>query len=157
MENIYDDELMPDNFEQIARAYSKSLKKKGFVFVRLEEEEFNLLLSEISVLLEKMKACLKKLNKVLDCRELEERLKETNFLLQQQFEIKTTHPFKCVENENMAFLSLVSLENLLMLKLMLLAVKSGELELCNKIVTSIASVFANSFPVEGFRISTQRN
>ena len=33
MENIYDDELMPENFEEIAKAYSQSLKKKGFVFV----------------------------------------------------------------------------------------------------------------------------
>ena len=52
MEN-YDDELLPENFEQIAKAYSKTLKNKGFVFVRLEEEEFNLLLCEVFVLIAK--------------------------------------------------------------------------------------------------------
>ena len=35
MENIYDDELMPENFEEIAKAYSQSLKKKGFVSTAL--------------------------------------------------------------------------------------------------------------------------
>ena len=50
MENNYNDEILPENFEEIAKAYSNSLKKKGFVFVKLEEEEFNLLLDEINIL-----------------------------------------------------------------------------------------------------------
>ena len=36
MENIYNDELLPEDFEAVARAYSASLKNKGFIFVRLE-------------------------------------------------------------------------------------------------------------------------
>ncbi len=151
MEN-YDDELLPENFEQIAKAYSKSLKNKGFVFVRLEEEEFNLLLCEIFVLLAKMQACLKKLDGKVDSRVLAQRLRTSKSMLEEKFGQKNPHKFVCVEDENMAFLSLVAIENTLVLKLMLLSVKSGELELCNQIITAISSVFAESFSCEGFKV-----
>lgn len=150
MENIYDDELMPENFEQIARAYSKSMKKKGFVFIRLEEEEFNLLLGEIYVLIGKMKACLEHLNSHIDGRELKLKLIDAEIALTEKFDHKKVHKFRCVEDKNTTFLSLISLENMLVLKLMLLSIKSGELELCNKIITSITAIFADSFALEGF-------
>ena len=150
MENIYDDELMPENFEQIAKAYSKSLKKKGFIFIRLDEEEFNLLLGEIYVLIGKMKACLEHLRSHIDGKELKLKLIDAEIALTEKFEHKKPHKFKCVEDKNTTFLSLISLENMLILKLMLLSIKSGELELCNKIITSIAAIFAESFALEGF-------
>lgn len=150
MEKFYDDSLMPDNFEEIAKAYSKSLKNKGFVFVRLEEEEFNLLLNEVFVLIEKMLASLEKLRQHLDARVLQERLCEAKTLLCEKFGNKKPHKFSCVEDENNAFLSLVSIENLLIIKLMLLSVKSGEIELCHNIITNIAGIFAESFSCEGF-------
>ena len=50
----------------------------------------------------------------------------------------------------MTFLTLVALENLLIIKLMFLSVKSGELEVCNEVITSVSGVFAESFPCEGF-------
>lgn len=150
MENIYDDELLPSDFEQIAKAYSKSLKNKGFVFVRLEEEEFNLLVGEVLVLMEKMLACLEKLNQHLDSTTLKEKIIHSENLLTEKFDKKKPHSFACVENENNSFLSLISLENLLVIKLMLLSVKSGELEICNSIITEIASIFSESFSCEGF-------
>ena len=52
MEN-YNDEKLAENFETIARAYSKSMKNKGFIFIKLEEEEFSLLLDEINASLDK--------------------------------------------------------------------------------------------------------
>lgn len=157
MENIYDDELMPENFEEIAKAYSQSLKKKGFVFVRLEEEEFRLLLNEILIVIEKMLACLHKLKKHLDSPILQERLVESESLLCEKFGDKKPHKFKCVVDENQSFFSLVSLENMLIIKLMLLSIKSGELELCNYIITNISSVFAESFSCEGFALEVLRN
>ncbi|MDE6583737.1 MAG: hypothetical protein K2K31_03730 [Clostridia bacterium] len=150
MKEEYNDEMMPDNFETLAKAYSKSLKNKGFVFISLEEEEFRLLLGEILVIIAKMQACLKKLDKTMDSGLLKERLCEAQKLLCEKFDYKKPHKMKCVENENKAFLNLISLENLLILKTMLLSVKSGELELCNQIITAISSVFAESFTVEGF-------
>lgn len=145
MENIYNDEMLPDDFEQIAKAYSKSLKGRGFVFVRLEEEEFNLLLDEIFVIIAKMKACLVKMDKVLNSEKLKKSLEKSEKILIKEFNYQKKHNFLCLDEPNKAFLGLVSLENLLLLKLLLLAVKSEKLEECNDISTSIASVFAESF------------
>lgn len=150
MDNIYNDELLPENFEQIAKAYSKSLKNRGFVFVKLEEEEFNLLTSEILILIEKMLSCLYRLKEYMDSSDLEKQLIQSRDLLSQQFRKKNQHKFVCVENENSTFLSLISLENMLILKLMLLSIKSEKFELCNTIITNIASIFAESFSCEGF-------
>lgn len=152
MENVYNDELLPNNFEEMAKAYSRSLKKKGFVFVRLEEEEFNLLVDEVLVLIAKMKASLVRLNKHLESKKLMDRLDSFELRLMEKFDKKKPHIFKCVENENQAFLSLVAIENMLILKLLSLSLKSGELELCNEIIVGISSVFAESFDIQGFAL-----
>ncbi len=152
MENVYDDELMPENFEQIAKAYSKSMKKKGFIFISLDEEEFNLLLGEVYVIIGKMKACLEHLHSHIDSKELKCKLIDAEIALTEKFEHKKPHKFRCIEDKNTTFLSLISLENMLILKLMLLSVKSSELELCNKIITSMTAIFADSFSLEGFRV-----
>lgn len=153
----YNDELMPENFEQIAKAYSKMLKNKGFVFVRLEEEEFSLLLSEILIILEKMLACLKRLESFFDSKKLQQKIDFSKKHLEDKFGNKNPHKFVCVENEDLSFLSLIALENTLILKLMILSVKSGEFELCNNIITAISSVFAESFSTEGFKIMPSDN
>ncbi len=148
----YNDELLPDNFEQIARAYSKTLKNKGFVFIRLEDEEFNLLLAEIFVLIGKMQACLKKLKRHINSAVLQHKLEDAKLALENKFGKKEPHTFEYVESENSAFLSLVAIENTLNIKLMLLSVKSGEIEICNQIITAISGVFAESFSCEGFKV-----
>lgn len=152
MEN-YDDFLLPDDFEQMAKAYSKTLKDKGFVFVRLQEEEFELLLGEVFVVLAKMNACLLRLEKFVDGKVLHEKIAQSVKCLQEKFGKKKPHNFICVENENNAFLSLVALYSTLVIKLMLLSIKSGELEICNQIIVSISSVFAESFSLEGFKVN----
>lgn len=149
MENIYDDELLPENFEQMAKAYSKSLKNKGFVFIRLEEEEYNLLVGEIFVLLAKMLACLDHLQNEINSDKLRCALEDAQAALCKKFN-KKPYKFRCMEDKNTTFLSLISLENMLIIKLMLLAIKSGELELCNHIITSVTGIFAESFSIEGF-------
>lgn len=149
----YNDERMPENFEQMARAYSKSLKNKGFVFIKLEDEEYSLLLDEVAILFCKILAVIDKLKTHFNC----EKLKELTIKNQQEFKRKFKHChdfcYKCVENIDLAFLSLISLENMLTLKLMILAVKSGELEFCHGIITSRTHLYANSFSTEGFVLS----
>ncbi len=153
MENLYNDELMPNDFEEMAKAYSKNLKKKGFVFIRLEEEEFSLLVDEVLVLLAKMKASLIRLKNRLKSDKLMNRLEGFEEKLLQKFENKKPDSFKCVENENQAFLGFVSIENMLIIKLLSLSVKSGEIELCNEIIVGITSVFAESFDTQGFCVN----
>ena len=152
MEQKYNDEIMPDDFEQIAKAYSANLKKNGFIFIRLEEEEFKLLLSEVFIIIEKMKSCLDYLRSHIDSKQLKNVLIEAEISLTEKFECKKKYKFRCISDKNQTFLGLIGLENLLILKLMLLSVKSGELDLCNKIITSITSIFVDSFSQEGFII-----
>ena len=150
MTNTYNDELFPEDFEEIAKAYSNSLKEKDFVFVNLKKEEFNLLLDEVFVIIGKMNSCIKAIKSHFECKKLQERLENASSLLLQNFENKKPHNFKCVTDQNTAFLSLISLENTLILKLMSLAIKSDKFELCNDIISSIAGVFAQSFSLDGF-------
>ncbi len=150
MEKEYNDSLIPERFEEMAKAYSQSLKKQGFVFVRLEDEEFNLLSNEILIILEKIKACLKKLEKQIDSAQLRKKLDSAQAKLCEKFNIHPSLKFKYSGKENAAFLCLVGLENLLITKLLLLAIKSGELELCHTIISSICNVISQGLNLEGF-------
>ena len=150
MEKRYNDELMPNNFEEIAKAYSQTLKDKGFVFIRLQEEEFHLLIDEILVVISKMKSCLTRLNNRLDAGDLASLLEQAEKRLCSTFGNKKPHKFNCVESESNAFLCLISLENLLILKLMILSTKSEELELCSELITNITTLFSQSIPNEFF-------
>jgi len=38
MTNTYNDELFPENFEEMAKAYSNALKEKDFVFINLKKK-----------------------------------------------------------------------------------------------------------------------
>ena len=149
MEN-YNDEKLAENFETIARAYSKSMKNKGFIFIKLEEEEFSLLLDEICILFSKIMACLERLKGFLDCTLLKEATYQNEKDFKGKFNVKSKCRFKNVENPPNCFLSLISLENMLTLKLMILSVKSGELEFCQNIIAKRTSIYASSFSLEGF-------
>lgn len=151
MKKEYNDAIIPENFEEIAKAYSQSLKKRGFIFVRLEEEEFSLLLSEVFVIISKMNACLKKMETQVNSEILKCRLETAEEMLREKFGNKKKYCFDYVGNTNDAFLCLIGLENLVIIKLMLLSIKSGELELCNHIITSLCNVFSESFSLEGFK------
>ena len=63
----YNDEAMPsiENIEAMAKAYNASLKEKGFVFINLEEEGKNLLISEVFDILFKLRASYRYLKRFL--------------------------------------------------------------------------------------------
>lgn len=152
MENIYDDEKLTEaeNFELMAKAYSKSLKNKGFVFVKLEEEEFSLLLDEVAIFFKKIVACMIRLRGEVDCSVLWDATEKQFKAFCDKFDIHKEYHFKSIESSEKSFLSLISLENHLTLKLMLLSMKSGELEFCHEIIVSRARIYADSFACEGF-------
>lgn len=150
MENFYDDFILPDDYEKMAKAYSQSLKKKGFVFIRLQDEECEMLYGEIMIIFAKMLACLKKLEKFLQAELLKTQINKAEKLLNEIFVNKKPHSFNYVANENNAFLCLIGLENLLIAKLTILSIESGELELCNSIITNISRIFAECFINENF-------
>ena len=135
----------------MARAYSKSLKNKGFVFIKLEDEEFSMLLDEIVILFNKINACLERLSECVDCHPLKEVTEKNIVSFKQKFNYKhCDRKYRCLTSPSESFLSLISLENTLTLKLMILSVKSGELEFCHEIITSRTRIYADSFSQEGF-------
>ena len=97
-----------------------------------------------------MCACLEHLKKYVECNFLEKTLFNASAEICKKFNKKMPRKFKCVANENSAFLCLVGLENTLILKLMLLALKSEEVELCQNVIASISGVFAESLSFECF-------
>ena len=97
-----------------------------------------------------MKACLSQIKHKIDTSDLDQFLDETENSLCLKFGNKKPHKFNCVENINNSFLCLVSLENLFVLKLMILSVKSDDFELCNKIITGITTIFSENIPNEFF-------
>ena len=99
-----------------------------------------------------MLACLEKLDKIFNSKKLKIAIVESKKQLFEKFGERKNYKFASIENESMTFLSLVSIENLVIIKLMLLSIKSEELELCNNIITNISSIFAESFSCEGFKI-----
>lgn len=149
----YNDELLPDSFEQLAKAYANNLKQKGFVFVSLQKEEFSMLVDEIMILISKMKSCLIQMQKILNASELFGVLENAQKSIQEKFNKKATHEYRCIARQNECFLCLVSLENLLTIKLMCLSIKSDEIEFCNKIIVEISSIFAKSFDIEKFLLT----
>ena len=144
MENMYDDELMPENFERMAQAYAETLKNKDFVFVNLKDEEFDFLIGEISVLIAKMKACLLKLRHKIDSTNLLKTLEKYEQKIYENYN-KKPHSFVCAENENLAFLSLISAENMLIFKLFLCAIKTDKNEFFYEFILNISKIFAESF------------
>lgn len=150
MEKEYNDELMPEDFEKMAKEYSQKLREKGFVFVNLQAEENTLLLTEVLVLFEKMKACLKRLSSKLDGQILLEKIDKNQQKILNLCPNKKPHKFRCVENEFSSFLSLISLQNTLVLKLMSLSVKSDNFQLFYDMIADICGVFSSSFSSENF-------
>ena len=146
----YEDEKLLDNYEEMARAYSKSLKNKGFVFIKLEDEEFSMLIDEINIIFAKILATFEKLSSFMDCNVAKNLTEKQISAFNEKFHHKTSACFNFVQSATSAFLTLISLENTLTLKHMILSVKSGELEFCHEIITARTHVYANSFSLEGF-------
>ncbi len=124
----YDDFVCPtpDEYEILAKAYSNSLKEKGFVFVRLDTESVNVLVDEVFDLLFKLRATYRSLGSFMGSDKFyalnEEQIKK----LRELFSYKQNRGFKMNWNKTKCFLNGVSLENRLLIKLFLLAQKSDE-------------------------------
>ena len=121
MSENYNDFLLPENFEVVAKEYSKKLKNKGFVFIKLQDEEFDFLIDEILVLLEKMKACLKRLNLRFDSQKLHSKIEFCQNDICGKYDKIKPHKLKCVAEETEAFLALVSCQNTLTIKSLFLS------------------------------------
>ena len=118
----------PDEYEVLAKAYSDSLKEKGFVFVRLDNESVNVLVDEVFDLLFKLRASYRSLGSFMGADRFYDLNEEQIEVMRNMFSYKQNRGFKMSWNKTKCFLNTVSLENRLLIKLFLLAQKSDEYE-----------------------------
>lgn len=123
----YNDEklLSLEEYEIMAKEYSKSLKSGGFVFVKVDESACDILVSEIFDLLNKISSSLRvlgnfsELNKLLALTE-----KQCSTLQVLYPECSQEKPLLVRGNKNLIFLNFLSLESELILKLLSLCEQS---------------------------------
>ncbi len=121
----YNDEAMPslNNIEEMARAYSFSLKQKGFVFVSLEEEGKKFLIAEVFEILFKLRASYRYLKNFLGSSAMLSLTEEHIDVLRSMFDFEDNCGYFISCNQTKCFLNTVSLENQLNIKLLLLSQK----------------------------------
>lgn len=91
----YEDEQIIQNFEKLAKEYTNSLQKKGFVFVRLKDEDENkkTLIQTISELLVVLKSEYEKALKFARKKSLVSFFQTLNQMTTAfEFEFKTLYP-----------------------------------------------------------------
>lgn len=126
----YDDFVCPtpDEYETLARAYTSSLKEKGFVFVRLDSEGTGVLVDEVFDLMFKLRATYRALSSFMGADRFYELNEEQIEVMRKMFSYKQNRGFKMNWNKTKCFVNAISLENRLLIKLFLLAQKSDEYE-----------------------------
>lgn len=124
--NYNDEELIsPSSYQEMAKAYQKSIQNKGFVFVSLDNSKEEAFLHEVMELLFTIKANLFALGGFLGTGALynlnEKEIAKMQSLYSQEFDL----PSKSFSRDKVkCFLSLLGLENKLINKLICLAEQS---------------------------------
>lgn len=146
----YDDEAIAsvDTIEEMAKAYGKSLKQKGFVFINLEEHGKNLLVDEVFDLLFKLRASYRYLGTFLDSNKMLS-ITETHIAsLRELFNIEENKGFFVANNRTKCFLNTVSLENALAIKLLLLSQKCEYGEKILSLIIERAKTISQNLSIE---------
>lgn len=118
----------PDEYEALAKAYSNSLKEKGFIFVHLEGESVRVLVDEVMDLMFKLRSSYRALGTFMGADKFYALNEEQIDYLRDMFDYKQNRAFKVNFNKTKNFVNCISLENRLLIKLFLLAQKSENYE-----------------------------
>lgn len=147
----YNDELhpTPDEYEKLARAYSASLKDKGFVFIRLDMEDYNFLLDEIFDIMFKLRASYRALNKFLESDRFNDLNEEQIAKLRELFDYKKNRGFRIRSDKTKTLLNCISLESKLIMKLNQLAQKCDYFEEISKLCAERLRLSAEIYQIEG--------
>jgi len=121
----YNDEKLPTItiIEEMAKAYNFSLKERGFVFVNLEEEGKSLLIEEILTLLFKLRASYRAMGGFLDSTSMLTLTEKHIDKLRYLFNNEQNKGYLVTTNKTKCFLNSIALENMLLMKLLLLSQK----------------------------------
>ena len=146
----YNDEALPtlSSIEEMARAYSFSLKQKGFVFINLEAEGKKLLVHEIFEILFKLRASYRALGSFMGANGLLSLTEEHIAKLRNIFDIEENKGYLITTNKTKCFLNTLSLETSLSIKLLLLSQKCDENEEIIAILIERAKHISKNLEIE---------
>lgn len=148
---MYNDDCLagPEEFERMAKAYSNALKDKGFLFVSLNNENFDFLIDEVFDILFKLQSSYHFLNGFLGSDKFLELTKQQIEILRKEFNYEKNRAFKLRTNNTKCFLNNISLESKLLLKLGELAKKSGKFEEISSLCEKRILLLIENFNIEG--------
>lgn len=124
----YNDEpiLSLQDYEVMAKEYNKSLKKRGFIFVQIDNYEVEQLVEETFNLLANSKACLFVMGGFLNTSSFyslnERQIKKMRIIFDYEKPLKT---FRLKHDKTTCFLTFVGLEIRILKNLLLLCEKSN--------------------------------
>lgn len=148
---VFDDNLSPtpEEFEKMAKAYSSTLKDKGFVFVNLLNEDYSLLLDEIFEILFKLRSSYRFLNGFLGSDKFLDLTENQIDQLRSLFNYTKNRGVRVKANSTKCLINTISLENILTLKLFELAKKTELLPQIVKMIKDRLTLSFENYKIEG--------
>lgn len=148
---LYNDENIstPENFEKMAKAYSDSLKEQGFVFFKINEEDYSLLLTEVFDILFKLRASYRFLGGFLESDKFLSLTEKQIDYLRTLFSYNKNQGYIVKTNNTKCFLNNISLESVLILKLNILAQKSEYFQELSSLVNERLTLMHENYNIEG--------
>ena len=148
---LYNDENIstPENFEKMAKAYSDSLKEQGFVFFKISDEDYSLLLGEVFDILFKLRASYRFLGSFLESDKFLSLTEKQIDYLRTLFSYNKNQGYIVKTNNTKCFLNNISLESLLILKLNILAQKSDYFQELSSLVNERLTLMHENYNIEG--------
>lgn len=147
----YNDNIFPtlEDYEKMAKAYSSALQQKGFVFVKLTEEDYSFLLDEIFEIYFKLRASYRFLNGFLDSNRFLDLTNSQIEELRDMFKYTKNRGFQVRVNRTKCFLNSISLESKLLYKLNELAQKSEQYDAISKLANDRLMLSIENYAVHG--------
>lgn len=148
---MYEDNSFPslDSYEKMAKAYSDALKDKGFLFIPLNQENFDFLIEEIFDILFKLRSSYRFLNGFLGSDKFLDLTEQQIEVLRKEFNYEKNRAFRLRTNNTKCLLNNISLECKLLLKLNELAQQCGKLELLSSLSEKRLLLLIENFNIEG--------
>lgn len=146
----YNDEqiLSLEDYETIAKAYAKSMKNKGFIFVQVDSNEVKALIEETFDYLAEIKSCLFIMGGFLNTSALyslnERQIKKIRLIFDYSQPLKT---FKLKYDKTLCFLRFIGLESKLIKNLLELAEKTNYESELKKLINDRLVTFGNTFTI----------
>lgn len=144
----YKDEqiLSIEQYENLAKAYANALKKHGFVFIKVDNEKNEILISKMFDLLYQIKRCLFIMGGFLNTSQIyslnERQLKKLEILFDHEKQV-TSNNLK--QDKINCFLNYLGLEFELLKTLIQLKEESNNEYELNKIINDRLSILTNTF------------